>query len=189
MGHGQRSPLEASLFVGSTVHGWMFWCGRWPTSWLGPPPWDLDLNSCKGGPPLAGSTSRCLWSSHPLVVWPSSGDVAEKCDLKSTVLLGAVDCTVVLVSSQSASGSWGRYCGFTPSLSSTSETKTQILPPSLSHIHTIRRLLTYISVYFLIFVFHVLYVCFFLEVQQLAIHCVFLFALYPFITFTPIFPD
>lgn len=39
--------------------------------------------------------------------------------------------------------------------------------------HTIRRLLAYVSVYFLIFVFQVLYVCFVfcvLQVRQLCIH-------------------
>lgn len=58
---------------------------------------------------------------------------------------------------------------------------------ALSHTLT-RRLLIYVSVHFLAFVFQVLYVCFFSQVQQLVIHRAFLSVLCHVLIFSPLPP-
>lgn len=104
-------------------------------------------------------------------------------------LLGAADGAVVLVPPLSACGSWGVLLWLPTTIIKyicDKDACSDSLSPSHTHTFTTRRLLIHVSVYFQMFVFQVLYVCSFLQVQQLAVHCGFLFVLYPFIIFPPI---
>lgn len=107
-------------------------------------PWNPDSGSHWGGRPLASSAALatgCLGLPPHLEppsfsCWDRQVDIAEMCGFRSSVLLVAADGPIFLGPFLSASGPWGDYCNFPPSLSSTfCDTHTH------TNTHTTRRLL------------------------------------------------
>lgn len=118
----------------------------------------------RGWPPLA------LWQWAPHLRSTSCSDrravVDKMCSLGSSVLLGPAGGLISLIYLYLPLAPGGCHCGFPPLLSNTlrdkvTYTDTQFCSDPHTHKHTTRRLLIYVSVHFLIFVYQLLYVLFF----------------------------